>query len=253
MSATSLMWLFDSFFFLMMRPPPRSTLFPYTTLFRSRPALRLRARCPPRRHTTPPQLSAVRARSPRTATVLGGERLFELPDELFDAFCGADALFLLGRELIRRLTNLHHRRRHLIRSRLLLLRRQNRTLQHRRRRTHQLTNLTRLPRPLLRRHDRRVRLILNRHDDLPNRLRRTNRPLRQLPHLRRHNRKPTPRITRTRSLDRSIQRQQIRLLRDLIDQLQNLADLLRPLTKRQRPRRHRLHLLLHVTHRVPRL
>src|SRR5438105_11030579 len=25
------------FFFLMIRPPPRSTLFPYTTLFRSKP------------------------------------------------------------------------------------------------------------------------------------------------------------------------------------------------------------------------
>src|SRR5947209_13258164 len=31
---------FFCFFFLMIRPPPRSTLFPYTTLFRSRPALR---------------------------------------------------------------------------------------------------------------------------------------------------------------------------------------------------------------------
>src|SRR5437016_11246277 len=29
-----------SFFFLMIRPPPRSTLFPYTTLFRSRVATR---------------------------------------------------------------------------------------------------------------------------------------------------------------------------------------------------------------------
>src|SRR5580692_12642486 len=29
-------------FFLMFRRPPRSTLFPYTTLFRSRPALRAR-------------------------------------------------------------------------------------------------------------------------------------------------------------------------------------------------------------------
>src|SRR5438034_9789550 len=29
----------DLFFFLMMRPPPRSTLFPYTTLFRSPAAL----------------------------------------------------------------------------------------------------------------------------------------------------------------------------------------------------------------------
>src|SRR3712207_7263502 len=27
-----------NFFFLMIRRPPRSTLFPYTTLFRSRPA-----------------------------------------------------------------------------------------------------------------------------------------------------------------------------------------------------------------------
>src|SRR5437868_15369929 len=27
--------LFSSFFFLIIRPPPRSTLFPYTTLFRS--------------------------------------------------------------------------------------------------------------------------------------------------------------------------------------------------------------------------
>src|SRR5215208_5356242 len=31
-------WLFSSFFFLMIRRPPRSTLFPYTTLFRSRPS-----------------------------------------------------------------------------------------------------------------------------------------------------------------------------------------------------------------------
>src|SRR2546427_9377241 len=30
------------FFFLMIRRPPRSTLFPYTTLFRSRPSARLR-------------------------------------------------------------------------------------------------------------------------------------------------------------------------------------------------------------------
>src|SRR5574341_1635971 len=29
------LWLFFCFFFLMIRRPPRSTLFPYTTLFRS--------------------------------------------------------------------------------------------------------------------------------------------------------------------------------------------------------------------------
>src|SRR3712207_8869955 len=38
------------FFFLMIRRPPRSTLFPYTTLFRSRPRQAVdprRALCPP--------------------------------------------------------------------------------------------------------------------------------------------------------------------------------------------------------------
>src|SRR5437899_8427724 len=34
------------FFFLMMRRPPRSTLFPYTTLFRPGSALRAARRCP---------------------------------------------------------------------------------------------------------------------------------------------------------------------------------------------------------------
>src|SRR6266511_5002765 len=35
--------LFFAFFFLMIRRPPRSTLFPYTTLFRSEPFVALRA------------------------------------------------------------------------------------------------------------------------------------------------------------------------------------------------------------------
>src|SRR5690348_18493493 len=34
-------FLFFSFFFLMIRRPPRSTLFPYTTLFRSIPGYRI--------------------------------------------------------------------------------------------------------------------------------------------------------------------------------------------------------------------
>src|SRR5438105_14859385 len=59
-----------SFFFLRIRRPPRSTLFPYTTLFRSRGCVRDggRARawapCPSRRRAPP-------RRSPRAA---GGER-----------------------------------------------------------------------------------------------------------------------------------------------------------------------------------
>src|SRR5215813_14555266 len=44
-------FLFCYFFFLMIRRPPRSTLFPYTTLFRSRCARRVPARDPdPDRH-----------------------------------------------------------------------------------------------------------------------------------------------------------------------------------------------------------
>src|SRR5262249_62244779 len=36
--------LLPLFFFLMIRPPPRSTLFPYTTLFRPRFRMRVRIR-----------------------------------------------------------------------------------------------------------------------------------------------------------------------------------------------------------------
>src|SRR5437868_8780677 len=47
------------FFFLMIRRPPRSTLFPYTTLFRSP---RAQARAPPRMCLRPrPRASAARS------------------------------------------------------------------------------------------------------------------------------------------------------------------------------------------------
>ena len=62
--------------------------------------------------------------------------------------------------------------------------------------------------------------------------------------------KPLPRLARPRRFDRGIQREQVRLLGNLVDQLENLADLLRPLAKRERPGRDRLDLLLHVPHRV---
>src|SRR5574340_148071 len=42
--------LFCFFFFLMIRRPPRSTLFPYTTLFRSGGRARARCRRPRRGH-----------------------------------------------------------------------------------------------------------------------------------------------------------------------------------------------------------
>src|SRR2546421_8875222 len=42
------------FFFLMIRRPPRSTLFPYTTLFRSHRTSRSQRSCSPPRSTQPP-------------------------------------------------------------------------------------------------------------------------------------------------------------------------------------------------------
>src|SRR5439155_26538371 len=58
-------FLFFSFFFLLIRPPPRSTLFPYTTLFRSARSEPIPSR-PWRRRTgtaRPPCRSRRRARS----------------------------------------------------------------------------------------------------------------------------------------------------------------------------------------------
>src|SRR3712207_6980414 len=49
-----------SFFFLMIRRPPRSTLFPYTTLFRSRPRAALRAV----RHAGVPPMTQIAAPAP---------------------------------------------------------------------------------------------------------------------------------------------------------------------------------------------
>src|SRR3712207_8011025 len=60
--------MLSSFFFLMIRRPPRSTLFPYTTLFRSvllvlRPVLRHRQQPRPARPARP-RAGAARARAP---------------------------------------------------------------------------------------------------------------------------------------------------------------------------------------------
>src|SRR3712207_8702369 len=47
------------FFFLMIRRPPRSTLFPYTTLFRSNEILRIQ-------HIQHPELGSIHAIHPRS-------------------------------------------------------------------------------------------------------------------------------------------------------------------------------------------
>src|SRR2546430_6202568 len=63
------------FFFLMIRRPPRSTLFPYTTLFRSREAGRARRG----RLGDRPGGPGVRARCRRVYWPRGGARLFAPP------------------------------------------------------------------------------------------------------------------------------------------------------------------------------
>src|SRR2546430_4321431 len=55
--------LFPFFFFLMIRRPPRSTLFPYTTLFRSNRAL-------PRRTKKPPGCVFLRAAQSRSEVLI---------------------------------------------------------------------------------------------------------------------------------------------------------------------------------------
>src|SRR6267142_6330192 len=61
------------FFFLMIRRPPRSTLFPYTTLFRSRAACRTARAAPALRPAPPPRRYAP---APRASS--GGQRVEEL-------------------------------------------------------------------------------------------------------------------------------------------------------------------------------
>src|SRR5438046_6714227 len=59
------------FFFLMIRPPPRSTLFPYTTLFRS-------PRRPSRSTPTTRARSVARGRRPRARARRSEEHTSEL-------------------------------------------------------------------------------------------------------------------------------------------------------------------------------
>src|SRR5258705_10300457 len=66
------------FFFLMIRRPPRSTLFPYTTLFRSRPA-RVRPRAP---RGGPRDSSARRSREGAGGRARGSSRSEEHTSEL---------------------------------------------------------------------------------------------------------------------------------------------------------------------------
>src|SRR2546430_9050304 len=73
------------FFFLMIRRPPRSTLFPYTTLFRSRTPPSRHRSCPSSRATCPcpigPRTVAGPARSSRRSAVRSEEHTSELQSQ----------------------------------------------------------------------------------------------------------------------------------------------------------------------------
>src|SRR5438309_11040454 len=72
-----------AFFFLLLRPPPRSTLFPYTTLFRS---LRRQQRLRARRHDAHVRLAASLRLFARCERERGKRRSEEHTSELQSQF-----------------------------------------------------------------------------------------------------------------------------------------------------------------------
>src|SRR2546427_11957196 len=79
---TSISFFVLFFFFLMIRRPPRSTLFPYTTLFRSHARWRARAGRRIRTSRWPPGEGASIHRAARAAAVRAGSRSEEHTSEL---------------------------------------------------------------------------------------------------------------------------------------------------------------------------
>src|SRR5438874_8097161 len=71
-----------AFFFLQIRRPPRSTLFPYTTLFRSRGARARRSRARAARHRTRYREASARARRDGGARGARADRSEEHTSEL---------------------------------------------------------------------------------------------------------------------------------------------------------------------------
>jgi hypothetical protein len=96
---------------------------------------------------------------------------FDLIDEFFQPLGRGRPLRLLDRELVCCLPDLLRRGIHLVCGGFLLLGGQHRLLQHRHGGPHQLPDLAGLLDPLLSRHDRRVRLILDAGDDHADRVR----------------------------------------------------------------------------------
>src|SRR6266571_8266832 len=88
------------FFFLMIRRPPRSTLFPYTTLFRSRPHndLEALAACI-EALSPPPDLALLKAvKTPILLVVGGNDELVSGAEDLVELMPTAKLVIVPGRD-----------------------------------------------------------------------------------------------------------------------------------------------------------
>ena len=94
------------FFFLMIRRPPRSTLFPYTTLFRSRDGKNLAQRKPVLLDTQPVAhtgSASIRRPAPwRNGSTVGNPRSEEHTSELQSRETISYAVFCLKKKMARR-------------------------------------------------------------------------------------------------------------------------------------------------------
>src|SRR5581483_9867485 len=91
---------------------------------------------------------------------------------------------------------------------------------------HQGVDLLRLLGALLGGEDRRVRLVLDAGDDRADRVGRLDAALGELAHLAGDDREAAARLAGAGGLDRGVEREQVGLLGDLVDQAEDLADLL---------------------------
>jgi hypothetical protein len=175
---------------------------------------------------------------------------FEVLDEDVEPFGGGGPLGLLRGELIGCPADLLDGGVYLVSGGFLLLSGEDGVVQHGSCRGHQLADLAGLAGALLGSHDRGVRLVPHPGDDHRNRLGGVHRALGELADLGGDDGEPLARLAGPGGLDGGVQREQVRLRGDVVDQLQDVADLLRALAEGQRPRGDRLDLVLHVAHRV---
>src|SRR3712207_7128400 len=73
--------MFCLFFFLMIRRPPRSTLFPYTTLFRSRREMSAEVAAAEKSEIAPEILAVVKRRYPDDASYRRALSEYKLTDD----------------------------------------------------------------------------------------------------------------------------------------------------------------------------